>query len=49
MTLPSFAAILNMWFVAARLPAAGMFCTAMVGLPGMYFPIWRATSRACVS
>ena len=46
---PSLGAMLNMWLVAARLPAAGMFCTITVGLPGMWRPMWRATSRAWLS
>ena len=28
------------------LPAPGMLVTIMPGLPGMYFPMWRASSRA---
>jgi hypothetical protein len=30
-------------------PAPVMFCGTTVGLPGMYLPMWRATSRAWMS
>ena len=49
MVVPSFGAVLNMKLAAARLPAAGMFCTTTVGLPGMCLPRCRAAVRACRS
>ena len=49
MVVPSLGAPLNMKLVAAMLPAAGMFWTTMVGLPGMCLPRCRAAVRACRS
>ena len=49
MVVPSLGALLNMKLVAAMLPAAGMFCTTTVGLPGMCLPRCRAAVRACRS
>ena len=46
MTVPSFAALASRWRTDVMLAAPGMFCTITLGVPGMWRPRWRATSRA---
>ena len=49
MVVPSFGAIVYMKLAASTLPPPGMFCTSMLGLPGMNRGMWRAISRAVTS
>src|SRR5262249_25465372 len=46
MTLPSLGATLCLWRAALGRPPPGMFCAMTLGLPGMYLPINRPSSRA---
>ena len=45
MTVPSLGATLAMKPAARALPAPGMFFGTMFGLPGMWRPMCRATTR----
>ena len=45
MTVPSLGAMLAMKPAARALPAPGMFFGTMLGLPGMWRPMCRATTR----
>ena len=44
-TVPSFGATSYMYCAATKLPAPGMFCGTIVGLPGRCFGRNSATSR----
>ena len=44
--VPSFGACCARKLAARMPPAPGITCTLTVGLPGMWRPIWRASSRA---
>jgi hypothetical protein len=44
-TVPSLGAAAYRKLAARKLPAPVMFCGTIVGLPGMYLLMWRASSR----
>ena len=45
-TVPSVGAAAERYFTELRLAAPGMFCTMTLGLPGMWRPICRVSTRA---